>query len=102
MIKVSRHAERRMRERCGYGKKTCQRMAERAFQNGITADSATGKLKSYMDDLFEYNRTGNNIRIYGEHIYIFCDSSLITVMSLPAEYKKIVKKKIKKERQNSL
>ena len=32
MVNVTKHAYKRMKERCGYSKSTCQRMAEKAFR----------------------------------------------------------------------
>lgn len=36
MVNVTKHAYKRMKERCGYSKSTCQRMAEKAFAEGVS------------------------------------------------------------------
>ena len=35
MVRVSKHASRRLKERCGLNKKSVQRMADIAFTNGM-------------------------------------------------------------------
>lgn len=85
-IKVTRHAEKRIRQRLGVNKKSTERTAEKALQQGITHKEATGKLSKYMDGIFLANRTLNNMRVYNHSIYLFHGKTLITVLPLPKKY----------------
>jgi hypothetical protein len=85
------HSCDRLFSRMGGGKKGNQKLANRALQEGICHKETTGSLKRYLDKLYLSYKTANNMRIYGNNIYIFCDQILITVLTLPAKYSKIVK-----------
>lgn len=84
MIWVSRHAEHRLQERCGINKKSVQRIAERAFTDGIQHADTKGNLHKWVDSLFFKNRTANNIRLYGDKAFIFAGYNLVTVIQIPA------------------
>lgn len=51
MVRVSKHASRRLKERCGLNKKSVQRMADIAFTNGMKQEDATGQLNRWMASL---------------------------------------------------
>lgn len=68
MVRVSKHASRRLKERCGLNKKSVQRMADIAFTNGMKQEDATGQLNRWMASLYCANMDANNIRIYGNYI----------------------------------
>ena len=93
---ISDHAYKRIRERCGLPKKAVERSAMLALQKGLTHKESTGSLKRYFDYLFLSHRKGANIRLYGNHIYIFSRNCLITVLPLPNEHKKSLKKAFEK------
>lgn len=84
-IKVSTHAEQRMRERLGLNKKSIERIAQKAFDNGIHHDQTKGNLKKYVTHVWEHNKNANNIRIYGDKVFVFCDNLLVTVFHLPRD-----------------
>lgn len=42
---VTKHAEKRIRQRCGVSKKAAQRMTEKVYKYGMTHSETTGKLK---------------------------------------------------------
>ena len=90
-MQVSNHATDRMSERCGLNKKSSERLSKLALENGISHNDTVGSLNRYLTKLFFYNKTANNIRIYGEYVYIFCDDILITVIPLDNKYKKVVR-----------
>ncbi len=89
MITVSHHGRKRMRERCG---KSMDRLAEIAFERGLTHADTSGSLKKYMDYLYFHNCTANNIRLYGGKVFIFCNEILVTVFDIPPKYKHIAYK----------
>lgn len=82
-IRVSRHAEQRMRERCGLNKKSVERMAQKAFDRGIMHSQTRGKLYNWVTSKYFVNQKANNLRIYGDYLYIFDENVLVTVFRVP-------------------
>ena len=88
-IRLSRHGERRARQRVGLPKRAVERNAQRALTEGIGYREASGALRRYISWLYElYDGNGNNIRIYGDKVWIFHDAILITVLNVPSEHRK--------------
>lgn len=87
-MRVSAHAHKRMKERCGFTKKSQERMAKKAFEDGITHAQTKGRLNRWITSLYLKNRQANNIRIYGDNAYIFCAEMLVTVIPVPNNIKK--------------
>lgn len=94
-MEVSRHANKRMKERCGANKKSIERIAEKAFNEGIRHNQTKGRLNKWVTSLFFKNMNANNIRLYGDKAYIFCDEILVTVIQIPASLMKDFKKMVK-------
>ena len=91
MVVVTKHAEKRLRERMGLGKKAVQRAAETAYEKGIKHAETTGNLNKWITSLYFNNKTANNIRLYNDKAWIFAGKNLITVLQIPASLKKSVK-----------
>lgn len=89
---VTKHAQKRLKERCGVNKKSADRMAKKALQNGMKHSETTGNLKKWVDGLYFYNKSANNIRLYGDKAYIFHGQDLITVLQIPHNLVKFVKR----------
>lgn len=87
---VTKHAEKRLRERMGLGKRAIQRAAETAFDKGIKHAETTGNLNKWVTSLYFNNKTANNIRLYNDKAWIFAGKNLITVLQIPASLKKSV------------
>lgn len=85
MVTVSKHAVRRLKERCGLNKRSVQRMADKAFTDGIRHSDTRGRLNKWVTSLYFYNRTADNIRLYGDKAYIFAGSTLVTVIQIPPD-----------------
>ena len=86
---VTRHGNRRSRERLGIPKKAADRAAKKALDKGLKHKDVNGSLRRYMDYLYlRGGRAANNMRLYGDHIYIFHDETLITVLNVPPEHRK--------------
>lgn len=83
MVTVSKHAEKRLKERCGLNKRSVKRMADKAFTDGIRHSDTRGRLNKWVTSLYFYNQTANNIRLYGDKAYIFAGSTLVTVFQIP-------------------
>lgn len=84
-VKVSHHAEQRMRERLGLNKKSIERIAQRALDKGISHNQTKGNLKKWVTGTWAKNKNANNIKIYGDKCFIFHDELLITVIQLPRD-----------------
>ena len=96
-LRVSRHGNRRARQRVGLPKRAVDRMARKALERGIGYREATGRLKEYIGWLYEkYDGNGNNIRVYGDKVYVFHDTILITVLNVPGEHRKAAVKQFEK------
>ncbi len=88
---VTEHAYERAKERLGWKSKVLEKMAEKAFLEGIKHKDTKGSLMRYMTKLWFKYKHCNNVRIYGENIFFFCDNKLITVYQLPNDLRKHVK-----------
>lgn len=83
MAKITKHAKKRAKERCGFNHKTINRMADKILEQGIRHCECTGQLKRWVDGLYLENKTANNIRLYGDKAYLFHGISLITIIQIP-------------------
>lgn len=98
MIQVSIHGKERMHERCRIKLKSAERIAKIAFEKGITHAETRGALNGYLNSLYFYNGQANNIRLYGDKVYIFCDDVLVTVLDTPKRFQNTVNKLMRKKR----
>ena len=96
MVRVSKHASQRLKERCGLKKKSVRRMADIAFMKGMKEEDTSGQLNRFMVKLYCTNMDANNIRIYGNYIYIFCGETLVTVLHVPHRLKNHVNEQQKR------
>ena len=94
-MNISRHAAKRLKERCGLNKKACERMVQKAFDEGIKHSQTKGRLNKWVTGLYFKNETANNIRLYGDKAYRFCEETLVTVIQIPAGLMKDLKEMIK-------
>jgi aryl-alcohol dehydrogenase-like predicted oxidoreductase len=86
-IVLTRHSIKRLKERLGLPKKACQRMAQTAFDKGITFFDTAGAANKYFRRIYDKNRKANNVKVYGKFAYIFSENTLITVLPLPKDIK---------------
>jgi hypothetical protein len=89
---LTNHSIERCEERLGLKVESLQRLADCALENGINHADTSGKLRRYMDRIFLTAHSGNNNRIYGEHIFVFAGRTLVTVLLLPNEFRRAVAK----------
>lgn len=84
MIAVTTHAKRRLKERCGVHRNSAERIAERAFRKGISFNNASEIARRYISSIYlKHDKMNNNVRIYGDIVYIFENQTLITVFPMP-------------------
>jgi hypothetical protein len=93
VIEITAHAHRRIKSRCG---KSMDRLAQIAYERGLTQSETSGALGRYIDSLYLYNGTANNIRLYGDKVYVFCNDVLVTVLDTPRKYRNIVDKAMRR------
>lgn len=96
-MEVSMHAAERLKERCGLNKKSMQRMAQKAFNKGIRHSQTRGRLNKWVTGLYFNNRNANNIRLYGDKAYIFCEEILVTVIQIPTDLMRDFKKMVREQ-----
>ena len=86
---VTKHGGKRSRERLGIPKKAVDRNAMIALEKGLKHGETCGGLKRYLDWLYlKGSGEANNMRVYGDHVYLFHDEILITVLNVPPEHRK--------------
>ena len=103
-ISLSKHAEKRMKERLNLNKQAATRMANKAYEQGINGNIKNGSLKKYIDSKIKEGKINEytEVKIYGDYVYIFDDGLLITVFIVPKNLKERANKTQKKvSRKNS-
>lgn len=98
MIEITAHGHRRMKQRCG---KSMDRLATIAFERGLCLSETSGSLRRYITSLYLFNCTADNIRLYGDKVYIFSGEILITVLDTPREYRETVRRLMEKKKLKS-
>ena len=103
-VHITKHGDKRTRERLGINKSAVEKNTKKALEFGIKHSETTGKLYKYITALYFNNPDCSNIRIYNRNVYIFNKNILVTVMQLPQRYHaaadKIAKNKEKLEDNN--
>lgn len=79
---ATEHAYDRAKERLNWKAKVLDKMMQKAYEEGIQHKDTKGSLKRYITKLWFKYKFCNNVRIYGENIYFFCDQKLITLYRL--------------------
>ncbi len=90
-IKITDHAYERAKERLSLSKSSFERFAEKSYSEGIKHSDTKGTLNKYITKIWSQYKTANNVRIYGEIVFLFYDNTLITVYQIPSNLKKYVK-----------
>jgi hypothetical protein len=89
MIIISQHAYERSKERLSLRKSSTDRLARKAFDQGLKHTQTTGPLRKYVDGLWMQHKQASNIRIYGDNIFLFAGNILVTLYQLPLELRRI-------------
>lgn len=79
---ASSHAYEKAKERMKWKPKVLDKMMQKAFYEGMHHKDTKGTLNRYITKLWFRYKFCNNVRIYGENIYFFCDKRLITLYRL--------------------
>lgn len=86
-VHVSKHGQHRIGERCGLRRKAIHRLADTAFNRGSRIHDFSGSFRRYLEGIYLAQGNANNLRVYAEKVWLFADSTLITIWHLPNEYK---------------
>jgi len=78
---ITKHAIQRGKERFGWKKKVVVKMANKAYYEGRSIDETKGVISSYLQTIA--NNSVNNVKIYGDNVYLFDDMRLVTLYRLP-------------------
>ena len=100
-VALTHHACKRARERFSWNPSTLERMSGRAFELGLKRKNTGGRLKKYLDELWDNHKEANNLRLYGETLFVFSNHLLITIWHLPPELRplaKVFRSKIEKSK----
>lgn len=92
MITISGHAFDRAKQRLGLNASALKRFMDRAVNEGVSHAQTKGALNRYLNSLFLQHGKGNGTRIYGEHVFIIDGHTLITVLHLPHQFRRVVAK----------
>ena len=90
-IIITSHAFQRAKERLSLNQTAFARLAVSSYKNGLRHSEVKGKLRKYCDKIWNEHKIANNIRIYGENIFIFINKNLVTVYQLPTDLRKHAK-----------
>ena len=85
--RLTDHGRKRGKERAGLAPGALKRAAGKALAEGLKPRDTTGSLRRYLDKI-SIEHPGKHPRVHADHIFIFADSDLITVLHLPHEYRK--------------
>lgn len=90
-ITITEHAYKRAKERLSLNKKAFERLALKAYETGIKHSDTKGKLNKYLTSLYMTYKSANNIRVYGENVFLFCSHALVTIYQLTYALRKYTK-----------
>ena len=86
-IYISDHAFVRMKERCGFNKKTAIRMVEKAYEKGTDITNVKDYLSTWAKKQELRQEDGERAILYGDFVYRFCYDTLVTVIHKPQKGK---------------
>ena len=100
---ITRHGDFRTRKRVGVNRSAVKKLAKKALVCGISRHETHGSLRRYLDYLYHYNESAENIRVWSEKVWIFTENNiLVTVLDLPQRYKSRANSIAKKGEDNAL
>ena len=97
-MKITKHAKSRSKERNGWNERTTERMIQKVLEKGINHKQTKGRLNKWVSGLYDkHRRKETQIRLYGDKAYVIVEQTVITVLQIPANLTKDMKKFIRKD-----
>ena len=89
---VSKHAKKRIKERCGIRKSSADRVCRLATERGVERAGTKGPLRKWLD--LKYSKQGEgSIYVWGDAAYLISKQNVvITVIPVPTEFRKNLKR----------
>lgn len=91
MVNITNHAYERAKERLRWSPTVLDKMAEKAFHDGVRHSDTKGSLNRFITSIWFDYKNCNNIRIHGENMFFFAGETLITLYQLPNNFKKHIR-----------
>ncbi len=82
-VYITEHAMTRMKERCGWNRKTAVRMMKKVYDNGKRPEEIKGRIGHWVRERMARRDNKEECRLYGEHLFVFKKNVLITVLVIP-------------------
>lgn len=85
-VEITRHAVKRVRQRLGVPKKTAEKLAEQAWEDGKRVGEFSGRMRRYLDWVVLHREEARKatLRVHNKYLFVFRDGCLITAWLLPA------------------
>lgn len=92
ILKVTLHAEKRIRKRLGVKRSAVCGIVEDAYDNGTRAEDYTGSFRRYLLSIRHNRGSADRAVVHNGFVFYFFRRTLITVIWLPKRYRRAVPK----------
>lgn len=93
--RASKHAKKRVKERCGVSKSSADRVARLAKERGVRREHTKGPLRKWLDAKHSNSAADSSIIVWGDKAYIFSSQDvLVTCLQIPSVITKNMKKMV--------
>ena len=93
--RASKHAKKRVKERCGVSKKTADRVAKLARERGVERENTKGPLRRWLDAKYLNSDANSTLVVWGDKAYVFsAQNVLVTCLQIPSVITKNMKRMI--------
>lgn len=92
-VELTRYGRKQMKERLGLPKRAMRRHMNIVISEGLRFKHLNGSLANYISwQVIKYHGKCNNPIVYGHHLYVLNNHTLITVLDLPTKLKPLADK----------
>ena len=93
--RASKHAKKRVKERCGVNKKSADRLAGMVLERGVSIEYTKGPLRKWLDVKQSNSDEDSALYVWGDKVFIFSSENvLITCLQIPSVITRNMKKMI--------
>ena len=87
---ITKHAYKRIKERCGLKKKAVEKLMLDLERDGVSREDTTCRLRGYLDHIYQESGEVMSLVLHRGYVFLFSkeDDILVTVWGVPNEYKK--------------